>query len=152
MYTDYITIFDSIIIEVIASNVAVTSISRVQIKKEGNKNHITKLMIEEIRQYVKGNLKKFTAPISYSGTIFQNKVWQALLDITYGETVTYSSIAEKIENSKACRAVGTAIGKNPLLFVIPCHRVVGKSTLGGFSAGLDLKQKLLILEKEGANF
>lgn len=82
------------------------------------------------------------------GTPFQKQVWRTLLTIPYGSVVSYSDVAEKIQRPKSVRAVANAIGANPVLIVIPCHRVIRKNgQLGGFSAGLDLKQKLICLEK-----
>lgn len=82
------------------------------------------------------------------GTTFQRSVWDALLTIPYGETVSYAAIGEKINNSKAVRAIGNANGKNPISIIIPCHRVVQKDgKLGGYSSGLDMKRYLLQLER-----
>lgn len=102
----------------------------------------------ELFEYLNGQRKNFTFPIRLHGTHFQQSVWQALLAIPFGETVSYSEIATVIDNPKAVRAVGTAVGANPLLFVIPCHRVVGKNgALTGFRGGLDMKSRLLKLER-----
>lgn len=84
------------------------------------------------------------------GTPFQHKVWQKLLDIPFGECVTYRDIAMKVGNPKACRAVGSAMGSNPIAYLIPCHRVIRTGGgLGGFRWGLDKKQ--LILNYENSN-
>jgi len=94
-----------------------------------------------------GQRKNFTAAITLHGTAFQQSVWQALLEIPHGETVSYSDIAERIGNPKAVRAVGTAIGANPMLIIVPCHRVIGKNgSLTGFRGGLEMKIQLLDLE------
>jgi AraC family transcriptional regulator, regulatory protein of adaptative response / methylated-DNA-[protein]-cysteine methyltransferase len=86
-------------------------------------------------------------PLHLKGTPFQLSVWQALLEIPYGSITTYSYIAEKVGNPKARRAVGTAIGKNPILFLIPCHRVIAANgKLGGFYYGIDKKVQFLNLE------
>ena len=98
-------------------------------------------------QYFNGERSQFTLPLDLKGTVFQISVWQQLLNIPFGETVAYSYIAEKINNPKAVRAVGRAIGQNPLTVVIPCHRVIGKNgTLTGFRGGLEMKKVLLSLE------
>lgn len=82
------------------------------------------------------------------GTPFQKKVWRALLTIPYGSTISYLEVAEKIKHPHAVRAVANAIGANPILILIPCHRVIRKNgALGGFSAGPSLKRKLLQLEQ-----
>lgn len=84
------------------------------------------------------------------GTSFQIKVWKALQDIPYGETISYKQLAKWVGNEKSYRAVGNACGYNHCLIIIPCHRVVASdNTLGGFSSGIDNKQRLLNLEKEG---
>lgn len=100
--------------------------------------------IEELKQYFEGGRTSFSIPFDIKGTNFQQKVWKALCDIPYGETKCYSEIAENIGNANSTRAVGVAIGKNPLSVIIPCHRVIGKNgSLTGFSGGLDVKAKLL---------
>jgi O-6-methylguanine DNA methyltransferase len=88
-------------------------------------------------------IKSFNWNIQFSNTEFQKKVFNALQSIPYGETRTYHEIAIMIQQPKAARAVGQAISKNPVLIVIPCHRVLAKHGLGGFSSGLDLKETLL---------
>ena len=94
--------------------------------------------------------KKVALKLSPKGTPFQMKVWNKLLAIPYGQTKNYKQIAIEIGNPKACRAVGNACGKNPILLLIPCHRVIASDkTLGGFSASFSLKKTLL--EIEGAN-
>lgn len=101
----------------------------------------------QILQYFNGELTQFNLPLDLKGTAFQLSVWQQLGYIPYGETVAYSYIAEKINNSKAVRAVGRAIGQNPVTIVIPCHRVIGKNgALTGFRGGLEMKKILLGLE------
>lgn len=102
----------------------------------------------EIIKYLKGELKEFNLPISFKGTEFQEKVWKELLNIPYGETRTYKDLAEKVGCPKGPRAVGGALNKNPIAIIVPCHRVVGSNgKLVGFAGGLDLKGKLLELEK-----
>src|SRR5690554_6119832 len=84
----------------------------------------------------------------FAGTDFQKKVWQALLNIPYGETRSYREIAEQVGNVKAVRAVGAANGKNPISIIAPCHRVIGSSgKLVGFAGGLDKKEILLNIER-----
>lgn len=102
---------------------------------------------EQLKAYLDGDLTTFTIPLHYQGTDFQMKVWNALLSIPYGKTVSYSQIASTIEKPKAVRAVGTAIGQNTIPIVIPCHRVIGKNgSLVGYSGGLPIKEKLLSIE------
>ena len=83
-----------------------------------------------------------------SGTLFQKQVWKALLKIKPGETVTYATVAKWVNSPKASRAVGGAVGKNPISILIPCHRVVGVNGLTGFGGGLDRKEWLLKHEEE----
>lgn len=110
-----------------------------------------KMVLEQLEAYFNGSLKRFDVPLLLNGTDFQKKVWQALSEIEYGHTMTYSGIAEKIGNPNACRAVGMANNKNPVPIIIPCHRVIGKDgSLTGFGGGLDVKQFLLELEKNGS--
>lgn len=102
----------------------------------------------EILKYFEGKLKKFILPISFKGTEFQVKVWKELLNIPYGETRTYKEIAEKVGCPKGPRAVGNALNKNPIAIIVPCHRVVGSNgNLVGFAGGIELKSRLLELER-----
>lgn len=101
----------------------------------------------EIKEYLNGKRESFSIRSEASGTPFQRAVWNALLDIPYGSTSTYSGIAEAIGKPAAVRAVGAAIGANPNLITVPCHRVVGKNgALTGYRGGLAMKSKLLELE------
>ncbi len=103
----------------------------------------------EVCQYLGGYRTSFDIPISPNGTVFQKKVWKCLQKIPYGETRSYQDIAMEIGNVKACRAVGMANHLNPILLLIPCHRVIGKSgKLVGFGCGLGVKEYLLNLEKK----
>lgn len=102
----------------------------------------------EIEEYFKGKRQTFTIKLNPQGTEFQKKVWQALLEIGYGETVSYKDIAIKIGNINASRAVGMANGKNPIPIIIPCHRVIGSNgKLAGFAFGTKLKSEIISLEK-----
>lgn len=101
---------------------------------------------EEIEEYFQGKRKTFDLPLDAKGTEFQKRVWKELLDIRYGETLSYGEIGDRI-GTKAYMAIGNACGKNPIPILIPCHRVVGKDNIGGFSLGLDLKRKLLDIER-----
>lgn len=120
---------------------------------EVKETNIIKKASEEIIQYLDGKLKEFSVPVKPKGTEFQMEVWQALKNIPYGKTRSYRDIAEAIGKPKACRAVGMANGKNPIPIIIPCHRVINKNgTLGGFSCGLEVKKKLLEIEKNTTIF
>ena len=108
------------------------------------------ILLEAERQltaYFAGNRKSFTVPLDPQGTVFQKRVWEALLTIPFGETRTYAQIAKQIGAPTAYRAAGAANGRNPLSIIAPCHRVIGATgDLTGFAGGLATKQKLLALE------
>ncbi|CAN7742251.1 methylated-DNA--[protein]-cysteine S-methyltransferase [Paenibacillus sp. LjRoot153] len=104
----------------------------------------------QLDEYLRGDRAVFTLALDLRGTEFQQSVWKALHGISHGETVSYSQVAQSLDKSSAVRAVGTAIGANPVLIVVPCHRVVGKDgALTGYRGGLDNKEKLLRLERQG---
>lgn len=104
---------------------------------------------EQLDRYFDGKDPHFSVQMELHGTEFQKKVWQACATIPFGETRSYSDIAHMIGNPKATRAVGSALGKNPIPIIIPCHRVLrANGELGGFAGGLEVKQKLLKIEKK----
>ena len=127
------------------------AVSLIKIAAEKSESVFTELSDEafmQISEYLSGKRRKFDLPLKITGTDFQKKVYSALLDIPYGETASYGEIAARTGNPKAARAVGGACNKNPLLLVVPCHRVVGASgSLTGFAAGIETKKKLIELEK-----
>ena len=106
--------------------------------------------IKQIDEYFKGKRKDFDLPLVIKGTEFRKKVWEALMEIPYGETKSYSYVAEKINNKRAVRAIGQANKSNSLPIVIPCHRVIGKnSNLRGYAGdNIDVQLKLIELEKK----
>ena len=105
--------------------------------------------IKQIRLYLSGHLKEFTVPLEPQGTPFMQKVWLSLCEIPYGKTASYKDIAVRIGNPRACRAVGMANNRNPIPIIIPCHRVIGANgALVGYGGGLELKKKLLDIEKD----
>lgn len=102
---------------------------------------------KELKEYLEGERKEFTFPIHQQGTPFQEKVWQALRSIPYGQAISYEELAQRVGNNKAFRAVGSANGKNHLAIVVPCHRVIAKNgKIGGYSGPEGVKEKLLTLE------
>ena len=102
---------------------------------------------QQLGEYFTGKRTAFAINLDMVGTEFQKKVWEALLAIPYGETLTYADIARQIGKPTAFRAVGAANGRNPLSIVTPCHRAIGSNgALTGFAGGLDAKQYLLTLE------
>lgn len=114
-----------------------------------NETPVLKQAAAQLAEYFAGKRKHFDLPLAPQGTPFQQKVWRALCAIPYGQTASYGQIAAKINNHKACRAVGMANNKNPVAIFIPCHRVVGADgALTGYGGGLALKKKLLDLEQK----
>lgn len=108
---------------------------------------ISDFAFKQISEYLEGRRREFTFPFALEGTDFQIDVWNILLNIPYGETTSFYSIACKVGNSKYARAVGNAIHANKLLLVVPCHRVIGKNgDLAGYVAGSEIKKLLLDLE------
>ena len=107
---------------------------------------VTEQAAAELQEYFAGKRAEFTVAARPYGTAFQQKVWSALSRVPWGRVVTYGDLAEAVGQPTACRAVANAVGKNPLLILVPCHRVVAASGLGGFSAGLEAKRTLLTLE------
>ena len=102
----------------------------------------------QLNEYFQGERREFQLPYRFAGTPFQEKVWNALTEIPYGETRSYGEIAKRIGEPKAARAVGQAVNRNPIWIVIPCHRIVGAGgKLTGYAGGLELKQQLLDLEQ-----
>ena len=104
--------------------------------------------IAQLQQYVQGTRHDFDLPMDATlGTPFQQKVWQALLDIKHGDTISYATLAQRVDSPKVFRAVAQANSKNPLSILIPCHRVISSDgKLGGYTGGVDKKEYLLALE------
>ena len=106
---------------------------------------------EQLDAYWRGELTTFDVPMDPPGTEFQKQVWAALTDIPYGTTMTYGAIADAIGKPRAVRAVGRANGSNPIAVIVPCHRVIGANgSLTGYAGGIDKKERLLALEREGS--
>ena len=136
-----------------ASQQGVTSVNFVEERETvigqpaENKNPITEEAARQLTAIFNKTLIEFDLPLAAKGTQFQHKVWQALLQIPYGETASYLDIANAIGNPKAVRAVGMANGRNPIAIVVPCHRIIGSNkALTGYAGGLPRKQFLLNLE------
>ena len=106
---------------------------------------------EELQAYFAGELKDFDLSLAPQGTEFQQRVWRALRDIPYGETISYGELAARIGQPNASRAVGMANGQNPISIVVPCHRVIGADgTLTGYGGGIERKRWLLAHESKGS--
>lgn len=106
----------------------------------------------QLARYLAGELREFSLPLAPQGTQFLRAVWDQLRAVAYGQTATYSQIAQRAGNPRAIRAVGLACARNPLPLVIPCHRILGSSgKLTGYRGGLALKNRLLEMEKQHAD-
>ena len=125
---------------------------KMQLKQEQNwtKDRSSfKRTINQLEAFFEGELKNFDLPLALTGTPFRKSVWAGLMDIPYGETWSYSQLANHIGAPNACRAVGSANGVNPIPIVVPCHRVIGSNgSLTGFGGGLKTKEFLLELESK----
>lgn len=105
--------------------------------------------LQQFREYLDGTRRDFDVPLAPRGTAFQQRVWAALRDIPYGETTTYGQLAASLGSSP--RAVGNAVGRNPISVIVPCHRVIaGDGSLTGYAGGLDKKGALLARERDNA--
>lgn len=120
-----------------------------EVNSINEKTSQTDKVIKEINQYLSKYRKEFSIYdlVRLEGTRFQKEVWHELQNIPYGETKSYKEIAKNIGNENAVRAVASAIGKNPLMIIIPCHRVIGSDgKMRGYAYGVDVKEKLLNIE------
>jgi methylated-DNA-[protein]-cysteine S-methyltransferase len=116
-------------------------------------NAVLKKLQQEIAEYFAGKRTTFSAELQPNGTPFQQRVWKALQEIPCGETLTYGEIAARLGQPSATRAVASAIGRNPISVIIPCHRVIGKDgSLTGYAGGIERKAALLRLERNDQLF
>lgn len=128
------------------------AITQIKVNKDTYSNtketKLIKQAISEINEYLMNNRFEFTVPIEPTGTPFQKEVWKQLRNIPYSETKTYKDVALLVGNPNASRAIGNACNRNPIHIMIPCHRVIGSNgKLTGYKGGLDVKDKLLNIEK-----
>ena len=140
------------ILEIKFDGRAITEVFILKNKPAKMQTSVNPLIVEACAQfdeYFAGRRRKFDLPLSLEGgTPFQRTVWKQLQEIPYGRTISYSQLAQTVGNPKACRAVGSANGKNPISIIIPCHRVIAANgSLGGYASGLEIKKQLLDLEK-----
>ena len=141
------------LIEVISNELAVKRINFLKNKKKPVRNDIknSKVLrstVKQIEQYFKGKRKFFDLPLFIKGTPMQQSVWMEILNIPRGETSSYKDISVKIKKPSAYRAVGSAVGKNPLPLIIPCHRVIhSNGDIKGFTGGNNIKK--ILLKHEG---
>ena len=138
------------ILEIICKNNELVSLKLVDYyEKSDVETDFIKDIKNQLDEYFSGKRRVFNIKINPKGTSFQKLVWNELLKISYGTTKSYSEIAELIGNKNAQRAVGTACNKNPIIIIIPCHRVISKNgSAGGFVYGNKIKQILLKSEKQ----
>lgn len=143
------------VLYIVASNKGLRSVSWSMndvpmAKSLGEKNNTVKILqlsITQLNEYFLGKRKSFAIPFDTDGTAFQRRVWKQLSRIPYGQTRSYTEIADQLE-SRAVRAVGTANRRNPILIIVPCHRVISASgALSGYVGGLAVKKQLLELEQ-----
>ena len=129
-----------------------TGAEEVTLSQKGKKTELSPILwqaVTELTEYFAGKRREFTVPVSLMGTDFQMQVWQKLREIPYGETCSYGQLAAAVGNPRAARAVGMANNRNPVMIIVPCHRVIGKNgALVGYGGGLPAKKYLLELEKE----
>ena len=126
-------------------------LSRLQFTEEQTDGNILDQVLlsakEQLEEYFAGKRKNFDMPIGLGGTDFQRKVWMEVAKIPFGQTTTYMKLSQKLGNPAAIRAVGAAIGANPILVILPCHRILGSDgSLTGYAGGLERKKALLELE------
>ncbi len=118
-------------------------------EREYPKNNILSDAVRQLNEYFHKKRKEFSLPLDFEGTVFQKKIWNELLKIPFGKTVSYLHIAKRIGDENSTRAVGNANGKNPISIIVPCHRVIGANgNLVGYGGGIEKKKWLL--EFEGA--
>lgn len=145
----YISFFSALdrVWKIIGSEKGIISIYPTDHTDIAIENQHTILAAKELNEYFVHIRTEFTFPLDLKGSPFRLAVWETLREIPYGEGISYGELAARIGKPGAGRAVGQAVGDNPCLIVVPCHRVLGKTgTLTGFSAGMDLKKQLLKLE------
>lgn len=130
-----------------ASETGITAVFPCAREEPTRENALTRAAREELARYFAGERVSFTVPLETHGTPFQERVWRVLRELPYGASVSYSHVARMAGSPRAIRAAAQAIGSNPCLVLLPCHRVLGKDgSLTGYAAGLELKARLLELE------
>ena len=135
------------ILEIICSDQELLEINIVLQKSMEKPNKICLETEKQIKEYLNKERRTFNLPIKLTGSEFQKTVWNELINISYGTTISYLNLATKIGNPKGVRAVANAVGANKILIIVPCHRVIGSNnTLTGFGGGLNNKIELLNLE------
>ena len=136
-------------LQLVATGDAISSVLFVSAAGENIGNSpVLEFCQQQLEAYFDGTLTKFSVPLRLEGTPFQRRVWEALQTIPFGATWSYSELAQRVGNPKACRAVGGANHRNPIAILVPCHRFIGSSgALTGYVGGLERKQALLAHEQ-----
>lgn len=137
-------------LQIVGTNEGIERIDVVERGEDQNEKVAEPLMqsLEELEQYFQKKRTSFSMPLKLVGTPFQLRVWEALQTIPYGQTVSYADIAKQIGQPKAVRAVGNAVGNNPITIVVPCHRVVRTGGgLGGYAWGIERKNGYLRMKR-----
>lgn len=138
-------------LKLITDNDALTAVLWGQESESADEHPVLIETEKQLQEYFAGLRNTFQLPLFFKGTAFQEKVWNALLTISYGETRSYAQIAAQIDNPAAVRAVGAANSNNPISIITPCHRVIGADgTLTGYAGGL--KIKAFLLNREGHQY
>lgn len=145
---NYFKTLDGLNFEIVADDSLVYEIKLVKSIKESKKSSFNELVFKELCEYLKSRRKTFTFNYRINANGFTKKVLDFVQTIPYGETKTYADVAKAIGRPRSYRAVGNALNKNPLLIVIPCHRVISKNGLGGYKYGSEIKRTLLELERK----
>lgn len=144
----YDTRFGKLLVKYNDQAITYFSVTNDFIADYGTRSSVSDLAYHQFEDYLNGKRFSLDFPIEYHGTAFQEKVWEALKTIPYGEIRSYAQIAQQIGHPKAYRAVGQANHNNPLIIIIPCHRVIGSSGKSvGYACGLEMKNELIALEK-----
>lgn len=131
-------------LRILSNGTAITQIKFMEFNGPEDPDTHTESAKTQLREYFEGQRNTFNIPLAATGTEFERSVWQKLTQLKYGETVTYGNIASSFGDTNYSQAVGAANGKNPIVIIIPCHRVVGvNNKLVGYSGGLDRKEWLL---------
>lgn len=149
-YASYDFMNSTLVIQYDTEDERITRISLTEFQYKTNvRTELTNKAYTQILEYMDGKRATFDIPYRLEGTDFQKEVWQALCDIPYGETRSYKQIATLLGTPKGSRAIGNANNRNPLLIIVPCHRVISSTgTLRGYAGGIDMQQLLLNIEKE----
>lgn len=138
------------LLELVSDGEALCRAELVRAARSERPDAVTQTATRELEEYFAGKRQEFTVALAAQGTPFQKAVWRALVRVPYGSVVTYGQLAAAIGRPTACRAVANALGKNPILIIQPCHRVVASAGIGGFTGGLDVKR--LLLRREAVEF